>query len=92
MILFNEAPSHLRIADFPIYGTILQKLCMFSHADDFAFVQHQNEVAVHDGADSLRHDDERGIFEILRDGSAKVGIGAVIEGGGRVVQNEDLRP
>ena len=85
MTLFNEATSHLRSADFPIYGTILQKLCVFSHTDNFAFVQHQNEVAIHDGTDSLSHDDERGTFEILCDSSAKVRIGAVIEGGGRVV-------
>ena len=56
-----------------------------------ALFQHQNVVRVENGADPLGDDDGGDALVLLPQGFPQGGVGAVVQGGRGVVQNEDLR-
>ena len=62
-----------------------------SIADAPAIVHHQDVRHGLDGADPLGHHDGGGIAVALKDRLAQRRVGLVVQGGGRIIQNEDFR-
>jgi len=59
---------------------------------DAALVQDDDLVGVLHGAQPLGDDDLGGAGDLPGEGPADEGVGAGVDGGGRVVEDEDLRP
>ena len=57
----------------------------------FALLQHQDVVGVEDGADPLGDDHRGDALVLLPQGLAQGGVGAVVQGGGGVVQDQNFR-
>ena len=62
---------------------------MGSHAGHTAFIEHENLVRVHDGADALCHDDDSRIFRVRFKRMPQSGVGFVVQGGKAVVKQVD---
>ena len=62
---------------------------MAAHADDAPAVHHENGVRGHDRRHALGDDDGRGLTVAGAQGMAQLPVGAEVEGGGAVVQQQD---
>ena len=89
--LFNESTSHLRLADLVVFGAGSYKLLVGAHTDDPALIEHYYDIAMLDGAYSLGYSNDGGAVQGLSKGRSQIGIGLVVEGGGAVVKNQNVR-
>ena len=64
---------------------------MVAHADDLAVLDHQDQIRVTQGADSLGHQHGGGVAVIVSQGLAQIGIGLIVQSRGGIVQNENFR-
>lgn len=65
LLSVKEGTSHLRIAYFFVLGTARHQLLVFAATDDSAVLDNQNKVTVFNGANSLRHRDNRRVGNVL---------------------------
>ena len=61
------------------------------HAVDRAAVQDENQVCILDGGDALGDDELRRLRDLGAQRSADLRVGFRIDGGGRIVEDQDLR-
>ena len=78
-LLVKESTSHLRIADFLIFGAIINELLVLAPADDDTVLNDQNQVAVFYGADPLGHGDNGGLGQGGGKGLPQCRVGLVIK-------------
>ena len=69
----------------------LQQLVVSAGGGDAAVVHHDDQVGVLHGGDALRDDDLGGLGDIGSEARADERVGAGIDGGGRVVEDQHLR-
>ena len=60
-------------------------------ANDFAIVEHDDAVGVHNGADALRNDEFRGILRFLFERVTYGTVGFEVERGEGIVEDQDFR-
>ena len=77
--------------NFPVRGAAFQQLFMGAVADHPAFLQHNDLVQRPDGGNPLGDNDGGGVAVVIPNGLAQPGVGAVIQGGGAVVQHQNFR-
>ena len=72
-----------------VEGAVAQELGVGAESGGSPVVEDEDEVGVSDGADALGDEDDGGVGVVLADGGAEGGVGAVVEGAGGVVEDED---
>ena len=83
--------AELAECDLAVSFAAAQQRAVRAAADDAPAVEHEDLVRVQDGAQALRHDDDRGVVRLLGQRLTQRGVRLIVERGKAVVKQVHLR-